>query len=74
MSHAVVKLIGVTTMKEGPTVNPKLVKKRYLTNVKVSAEAMIFSNLVPHVFHGEWHEPIRLSRLCIPVGRWGPAT
>ena len=71
MSHAVVNLIGATTMGEGPKVNPKLVKKRYLTNLKVSAEAVIFANLVPHVFHGEWNDPIRLSQLCMPVSRHG---
>ena len=71
MSHAVVKLLGATTVRAVPTVNPKLVKKRYLTNLKVSAEAVIFMNLVPHVFHGESNDPIRLSRLCMPVSRHG---
>ena len=71
MSHAVVNLFGATTVRAGPTVNPKLVKKRYLTNLKVSAGAVIFANLVPHVFDGEWNDPIRLNRLCMPVSRHG---
>ena len=70
MSHAVAQLIEVATMRAGMTVNAKLKKKGHRTNAKVSAEAMIFANFAPHVLHGEWNDPIRLSWLCMPVGRW----
>ena len=62
VSHeVVVQLIGATTTRAGLTVNAKLNKKQYPTNVKVSAEEMASVNLEPHAFHGEWNYTIRLS-------------
>lgn len=60
MSHeVVVQLIGATTTRAGLTVNAKLDKRQYPTNVKVSAEEMVSVNLEPHAFHGEWDYTIR---------------
>jgi len=65
VSHeVVVQLIGVTTTRAGRaelTVNAKLDKRQYPTNVTVSAEEMASVNLEPHAFHGEWNYAIRLS-------------
>lgn len=62
MSHeVVVQLIGATTTRAGLTVNAKLGKRNYPTNVKVSAEVMASMNLEPHAFHGEWNYTIRPS-------------
>ncbi len=59
MSHeVVVQLIGATTTKAGLTVNAKLDKRQYPTNVKVTAEEMASVNLEPHEFHGEWNYAI----------------
>ena len=66
MSHAVVKLIGATTMRAGPTVNPKLVKKQCWAHVKVSTEDTISVNLEPLMFHGEWNKPCQAaSAICV---------
>jgi hypothetical protein len=43
------------------TVNAKLDKRQYPTNVTVSAEEMASVNLEPYAFHGEWNYAIRLS-------------
>lgn len=60
MSHeVVVRLIGATTTRAGLTVNAKLKKKQYPTNVTVSAEEMASVNLEQHAFHGEWNYAIR---------------
>ena len=62
MRHeVVVQLIGATTTRAGLTVNAKLDKKPYPTNVKVSAEEMASVNLEPHTFHGEWNYTISRS-------------
>ena len=47
VSHAVVKLIGATTVRAVPTVNPKLVKM----HVRVSTEERASVNLELHTFH-----------------------
>jgi hypothetical protein len=55
VSHeVVVELIGATTTRAGLTVNAKLDKRHYPSNVKVSAEEMASVNLEPHAFHGKW--------------------
>jgi hypothetical protein len=69
LSHEVVgQLIGVTTMRAGLTVNAKLDKRQYPTNVKVTTEEMASLNHEPHAFRGEWNYTIRPSRLYLPVG------
>lgn len=62
MSHeVVVQLIGATTTRAGLTVNVKLNRKQYPTNVTVSAEEMASVNLEPHEFREEWNYAVRLS-------------
>ena len=51
MSHAVVKLIGATTVRAVPTVNPKLVKMQRWIHVRVSTEERASVNLELHTFH-----------------------
>jgi len=59
VSHeVVVKLIGATTTRGGLTVNAKLDKRQYPTNVKVTTEEMASVNLKPHEFHGGWNYTI----------------
>jgi len=75
VSHeVVVQLIGATTMRAGLTVNAKLDKRQYPTNVKVTTEEMASVNLEPHEFHGgmELHhqqtEPSEYERVkVVPV-------
>jgi hypothetical protein len=59
VSHeVVVQLIGATTTRAGLTVNAKLDKRHYPTNVKATAEEMASVNFEPHEFHGEWNYTI----------------
>ena len=51
VSHAVVKLIGATTVRAVQTVNPKLVKMQRWTHVRVSTEERASVNLELHTFH-----------------------
>jgi Rhodopirellula transposase DDE domain len=53
VSHAVVvQLMGATRTRAGLTVNTKLDKRQYPTNVKVTTEEMASVNLEPNAFHG----------------------
>jgi len=45
--------------RAGGTINAKLNKKHYPTNVKASAEEMASANLEPNAFHGKWSNTIR---------------
>jgi len=46
------QLIGATRTRAGLTVNAKLDKRQYPTNVKVTTEEMASVNLEPNAFHG----------------------
>jgi len=53
VSHeVVVQLMGATRTRAGLTVNAKLDKRQYPTNVKVTTEEMASVNLEPNAFHG----------------------
>ena len=53
MSHSeVVQLMGATRTRAGLTVNAKLDKRKYPTNVKVATEEMVSVNLESNAFHG----------------------
>ncbi len=69
VSHAVMQLIEATTTRAGLTVNIKLDKPQYRTNLEVSAEEMASVNLERHAFHGEWTYTMEPSQLVD-----GPAT
>ena len=59
MSHGVVvQLIRATTTRAGLTVNAKLDKRQYPTNVKVTTEEMASVNLEPNAFHGKGNTTI----------------
>jgi hypothetical protein len=55
------QLLEATTTRAGQTVNIKLDKTQYRTNLEVSAEEMASVNLERHAFHGEWTYTIRSS-------------
>jgi hypothetical protein len=68
------KLIGVTTMRAGLTVNAKLDKKQNAINVKATNEELVSANLGSYASHGEWTYAIRPSRcICRPVDSPGLA-
>lgn len=58
MSHSVVvQLMGATRTRAGLTVNAKLDKRQYPTNVKVATEEMVSVNPALNVFHGKGTTP-----------------
>ena len=70
VSHEMMmQLIEATTTRAGLTVNIKLDKTQYRTNLKVSAEGMAFVNLERHAFHREWHYTFEPSQLYVPSDR-----
>jgi hypothetical protein len=61
VSHAVVKLIGATTVRAVLTVNPKLVKMQRWTHVRVSTEERASVNLELHTFDKKQRNAFKVS-------------